>query len=98
MTPRITHTSEIHRSDHPVWQELGGEYVILDQNTGVCYGLDEIGSRVWRLIQTPVTVEAIRDTLVAEYGVDPEVCEQDLLRLLQDLASARLIHVVEGHA
>jgi hypothetical protein len=98
MKLHITHTTEIHRCDHPVWKELGGEYVILDQSTGICYGLDEIGSRVWSLIQTPLTVEAIRDSLAAEFGVDPEVCEQDLLCLLDQLASARLIQVVEGHA
>jgi hypothetical protein len=62
------------------------------------YGLDEVGSRVWALIQSPITVEAIRDLLVAEYGTDPVRCEQDLLGLLHNMAALGLIQVTEGHA
>jgi hypothetical protein len=95
---RIKHTSEIRRSEQQVWQELGGECVILDLRAGIYYGLDEVGSRVWSLIQSPITVEAIRDLLVAEYEVDAVRCEQDLLRLLHNMAALGLIQVTEGHA
>lgn len=95
---RITHTSEIHRNQEQVYQELGGECVILDLSAGIYYGLDEVGSRVWSLIQAPITVEAIRDLLVAEYDVDSVRCEQDLLRLLHNMAALGLILVTQGHA
>lgn len=98
MKLRITQTSEIHCRDLPVWQEPGGDVLILDRTTGLFYGLDAVGSRVWALIQTPLTVEAIRDLLAAELGVDPDHCERDLMRLLHQLAAAGLIQVVEGHA
>ena len=96
--PRVTATSEICRSEHPVWQDLGGEYVILDLAAGLYYGLDEIGSRVWALIQNPLTVDAIRDRIVAEFDVDADCCQEDLIRLLEQLAAANLILVIEGHA
>lgn len=98
MKIRIKHTSEIRRNENQVWQELGGECLILDLRAGVYYGLDEVGSRVWALIQTPITVEAIRDLLVAEFDVDSVRCEQDLLRLLYNMAALGLIQVIEGHA
>jgi hypothetical protein len=98
MKVRITHTSEIRRNDQQVWQEVGEECVILDLRDGFYYGLDEVGSRVWALIQTPITVEAIRDLLVAEYEVDPVCCELDLLQLLHNMAALGLIQVTEGHA
>jgi hypothetical protein len=98
MKLRITQNSEIRRNEHQVWQELGGECVILDLRAGVYYGLDEVGSRVWGLIQSPITVDAIRDLLVAEYEVDRLRCEQDLLRLLHNMAALGLIQVTEGHA
>lgn len=94
----ITHTSEIRRNDQQVWQEVGDECVILDLRAGFYYGLDEVGSRVWALIQTPITFEAIRDLLIAEYEVERVRCEQDLLRLLHNMAALGLIQVTEGHA
>lgn len=98
MNLRITQNSEIRRSEHQAWQELSGECVILDLRAGVYYGLDEVGTRVWGLIQSPITVDAIRDLLVAEFDVDRESCEQDLLVLLHNMAALGLIQVTEGHA
>lgn len=98
MKVRITHLSEIRRSEKQVVQEVSGECVILDLKAGFYYGLDEVGSRVWALIQEPITVEAICDLLTAEYEADRVRCEQDLIRLLQNMAALGLIQVIEGHA
>jgi len=72
---------------------IGGETVILGLNAGHYYGVGDVGARVWQLIQEPRRVGDIRDTIVAEYEVDPAVCEADLLKLLDQLAAARLIEV-----
>jgi hypothetical protein len=72
---------------------IGGETVILGLNAGHYYGVGDVGARVWQLIQEPRRVADIRDTIVAEYEVDPAVCEADLLKLLDQLAAARLIEV-----
>jgi hypothetical protein len=73
--------------------DLAGEQVILDLKSGVYYGLDLVGSRIWQLIQTPTSVRKVRDTILEEYDVDAERCERDLLALLQELASRELIEV-----
>ena len=98
MKKRILGHHAIRRREQQVWQDLGGEYVILNLEAGVYYGLDDVGSRVWELIHSPATVEEIRDTLVAEYDVDPVRCEHDLLRLLQEMFSAGLVLVADGQA
>ena len=72
---------------------IGGETVILGLNAGHYYGVGDVGARVWQLIQEPRRVAEIRDTIVAEYEVDPAVCEADLMKLLDQLAAARLIEV-----
>ena len=73
--------------------DLGGEASILNLNSSVYYGLDAVGARVWNLIQVPVKVATIRDTLLQEYDVERETCERDLLDLLGQLAAAELIEV-----
>jgi hypothetical protein len=42
-----------------------------------------------------VSVASVRDTLVAEYEVDPGTCERDLLELLAEMARRGLVEVVE---
>jgi hypothetical protein len=59
----------------------------------VYYGLEDVGARLWSLLQRPVTVSAIRDTLVAEYDVEPARCGRDVRALLQNLAARGLIEV-----
>jgi hypothetical protein len=73
--------------------DLAGEAAILNIKDGVYYALDEVGARVWTLIQEPLTVREIRDTIVKEYDVEPDRCESDLFALLQDLADKGLIEI-----
>jgi hypothetical protein len=76
-----------------VSSDLGGEVAILDLNVGVYYGLDEVGARVWELIQEPRVVRDVRGILLEEYDVAPERCERDLIELLERLAEEGLIEL-----
>ena len=71
--------------------DLGGEAAILQLGSGIYYGLNPVGARVWALLQQPCPVREIRDALVSEYEVDGARCEHDLLVLLHALAAERLI-------
>lgn len=75
---------------------LEDEVAIVQLKAGVYYGLDPVGARIWELIATPRSVRALRDTLLAEYDVDPERCADDLLGLLQTMADAGLVEVSDG--
>jgi hypothetical protein len=72
---------------------LAAEVAILNITSGIYYGLNTVGSRIWKLIQEPRTVHEIRDALLEEYEVEPERCERDVLVLLQELASKGLIEI-----
>ena len=78
--------------------DLSGEAAILNLKNGVYYGLDPVGARIWNLIQEPRTVDAVREALLAEYDVDPEPCERDLMTLLHKLMSEGLIEVSDEPA
>ena len=89
----LSENSVITAAKEQVSSELVGEAVILNLKSGVYYGLNEVGNRTWNLIQKPKTVKGIKNTLLAEYEVEPESCEHDLMALLQDMAAAGLIDV-----
>jgi hypothetical protein len=89
----VTANSIVVAAQDQVSSDLSGEAVILNLATGSYYGLDDVGARIWSLLQQPSSVDLIRDTIVGEYEVEPERCERDLLTLLEELEAAQLIEV-----
>jgi hypothetical protein len=71
--------------------EVGEEVVILNLADDTYYGLPEVGAFVWQLLGEPRTLPELRDAVVAEFEVEPRVCEADLARLLEDLAARGLV-------
>jgi Coenzyme PQQ synthesis protein D (PqqD) len=72
---------------------LGEESAILNLENSVYYGINPVGTRVWSLLKQPRSIEELRDTLLNEYEVDAELCERDLLNLLEKMRSEGLIEV-----
>jgi coenzyme PQQ synthesis protein D (PqqD) len=68
--------------------------VVLDFKKGCYFGLSQVAARTWALLGEPKRVTDIRARLLKEFDVDPEVCERDLLALLEDLRARDLIEVV----
>jgi len=73
--------------------DLSGESAILNLKAGVYYGLNEVGTKVWKLIQEPKRVSELWDAILEEYEVEPHRCETDIMALLQDLLDNGLIEV-----
>ena len=74
--------------------DLSGEAAILNLKSGVYFGLNTVGASIWKLIQEPRTVKEIRDSIVEEYEVDSNQCEQDILEILRELSTRGLIEIV----
>jgi len=83
-------------SDAVIETEVNGDIIALNVETALCYGLNRVGSRVWRLLATPWRVGDLHDRLMAEFEVEPATCERELLELLADLDSEGLIRRVSG--
>lgn len=81
----------IKASPNQAATELDGEAVILNLENGVYYGLDEIGTYIWGLLQTPHTFGDLVDLLLEEYEIDRETCQRDVQALLVDMHSHGLI-------
>lgn len=92
----VSLSSTFSVSEDQVSCDLAGEAVILNLKSGKYFGLNEVGARIWELLKEHRTPDTIRDTLLDEYDVDPQQCEQDLLELLQQLLEQGLIHVEAG--
>jgi hypothetical protein len=62
-------------------------------SSGVYYGLDPVGARIWKLLEQPKLVEDLRTAIVDEYDVESAKCESDLLSLLEKLRAEGLIEI-----
>lgn len=67
--------------------------LILNAASGVYFGLDPLGKRIWSLMRDPVRMGEILNVILEEYDVDRERCESDLRAFLQHLADKGLIEV-----
>lgn len=81
---------------HPsvVFRELEGEAVLLNLDSGVYYGLDAVGTRVWALVAEHGTERGVCDQMEREYDVLPEVLARDVARLLGELCEKGLLVAV----
>lgn len=81
----------LRASDDVAARALDGEAVLLDLASGTYFGLNEVGARVWELVEAGTTVGALRTTLLAEFDVEEGVLATDLARLLADLEQRGLV-------
>ena len=79
------------RNDAVPSGEVDGELVALDMEKGDCFGLDRIGTDIWRLAAVPVSLEAIVDELTQRYDVDAATCRRDIEPFLGDMVEAGLL-------
>jgi hypothetical protein len=78
-------------SPEVISQEVSGETVLLDLESENYFGLDEVGTRIWQLIKKTNDLQAIYDTLLAEYEVEEEHLQKDLDALLGEIAGLGLV-------
>lgn len=75
---------------------LEQEAVLLNTRNNRYYALDEVGARLWGLLSEGKQLREIYQTLMAEYEVDLEQLERDMLELLNHLVENGLVEIVEG--
>jgi hypothetical protein len=90
---KITLSQQAKIADDVLFQEVGGEAVLLNLNSESYFGLDPIGTRIWLLISEHGSLQRTFDVLRDEYEVEPTQLETDLLDLVAKLAEAGLLQV-----
>jgi hypothetical protein len=74
-----------------VFRDLDGEAVILDIASGTYFGLNAVGTRVWRMIEGGRNAAEVVDAIAAEYDADRATIASDVKRLLDELSARNLI-------
>jgi hypothetical protein len=83
--------SAVTRSETLLYSEVDGDVTMMSVDTGRYYSLTHVGARIWALIDRPITGRAICDRLVREYRVDRTQCEDEVLRVLRQMADEGVV-------
>lgn len=85
--------SRVLKSEDVLFRNLSGEAVLLNLKTGLYFGLDPVGTRIWELIESKGRLTDVLAAVVAEFDVDEERARRDLLDLVSALAAKGLVRV-----
>jgi len=77
-------------SEDAIFRDLNGEAVVLDLVSGAYFGLNQVGTRIWQLIEQDGRLQNVLARLGEEYEAAPQQLEHDLLDLVSRLARAGL--------
>lgn len=96
MNKSVNDNIELHhiftQSENQVSAEINGETVMMSVEQGSYFGLDAIGSRIWNLMEQPISLQDMIDTLVEEYDVSEVNCKNDVVKFVAELNSRGLVH------
>lgn len=99
MNIRLTRTSVLVASENQVSADLSsdqsGDVVILGLKDGMYFELNEVGARVWQLVQQPRSIQSVLDTLLDEYDVSAAQCEADVLSVAETMFKRGLVDNVD---
>lgn len=86
-------TLNAHYQVHPeaFATEVDSQVVILEYQTGTYFTLNQVGTRIWHLLEQGKALQEILNELLKEYDVSEQRLHQDLLNLIKKLKERGLI-------
>ena len=73
-------------------QELDGEIILLDSNGEHYFNLNELGSKMWQLLETGKTPQQMLEIIKKEYTVEEHNLRKDLITFFNELSTRCLIY------
>ena len=83
----VSHRKDIDSTD------LNGDIVMMDLEKGKYFSLNSVGSRIWELIEEPIEINKVVDSLLEEYEISRNECEDNVLEFLEKLNTAQIISI-----
>ncbi len=73
--------------------EIDGEKVMMDIENGKYLALNSVGTRIWDLIESQISISEIVHKLLSEYDIDKETCEIKTIKFITELSNLKIINV-----
>ena len=93
-TPTIIPDTVFCRLETVVYNEIGEETMMMDIDRGIYYVLNPVSSRIWALLEQPISVQEICEELLKQYEIEQSVCEREVIQFLGQLLDRKILTVV----
>jgi hypothetical protein len=90
---QIADSTIISRSPAVVTAEVDGEVVMMSIEKGQYFGLDDIGSDIWKRLDPPCAFSDLIDHLAADYDADRAGIAADVRALLATMAAHDVVRL-----
>ena len=70
---------------------VGEETVLLDLHSGMYFGLDGVGKRIWESIGEGLTLGETSQVIMSEFEVDEATAQSDVFEFVSDLVERGLL-------
>jgi len=92
----LSSSTIVARKSGLIESEVDREIVALNIESGVCYGLNEVGSRIWGLLAKPVPISEVCAILISEFEVERDTCEKEVIDLIEHLLKEGLVTAADS--
>lgn len=92
--PSINRDRLVRRLEDLPFQDMDGKVVIVHPARKKVLLLNEVGSRIWEILERRLTVGELVQNLLREYEVSEDQVEEEVCRFLARLRQGGLIEIV----
>jgi hypothetical protein len=89
----VVDATVISRSPSVLTAEVDGEIVMMSIEQGRYFGLDDIGSDIWKRLDTPCSFAELIDRLAGDYDADRAAIAADVRVLLGRMAEQDVVRL-----
>lgn len=79
-----------------MFSDVGLDVVALSVAKGDCYSMQDVTAVIWRLLERPITLEALCAELESQYDVDHAQCLEDVSAILGEMTASGLVIAVQA--
>ena len=72
------------------WRKIENEVIILDLETSDYFSLNEVGTRIWELLQEGKDEDSVAEVIEAEYEIDKKNAKKDVAAFLKQLKKEKI--------
>ena len=87
----ISSKTIINRNSGIISNKLDDEIIMMSIEKGEYYGLNQIASRIWEIIENPISFDILITHLTEEFEVSREACIADVKTFLHLLEEKNLV-------
>jgi PqqD family protein of HPr-rel-A system len=79
------------RNTNAISGRLNDELVMMDIRKGKYFSLNPVATRIWDLLDQPLTMEELCTRLTDEYDVEPGQCREEVREYLEEMSKLGLV-------